>query len=217
MNAENKEKIDTMNNMKVVEGFSEAVPQLFIQMTAWRIGILEEDFGIIFNYVKMIFSCGSASFALLSRFLEEIREGMSYILQIVSVVLVAMILGSRVFVCASLFSLDGPLRYTGFLPPALSFFLAWVTDCVFRKEEVSLFRAYIKATLLPPQDKAGVVASLVYCAFGLVFWLLTMSQPLNVFVFVGVTVAHILGGIGWMILTQNGHKFCMEKKCSCLT
>ncbi|XP_047496422.1 uncharacterized protein LOC125044024 [Penaeus chinensis] len=153
--------------------------------------------------MKMVFSCVTASFALLSVF----REGMSWLLQGVSVVLVAMVLGSRVFVCASLFSLDGPLRYMGFLPLVLSFLLAWVTDYVFRREEVSPLRAYIKATLLPPEDKAGGMASLVYCAFGLVFWLLTLSRPLSVLVFVGVTVIHFLGGIGWKILTQYGHKF----------
>lgn len=110
--------------------------------------------------------------------------------------------------CASLFSLPGPLLYTGFVPLALSFLLALATDCVFNREKMSLNRAYIKATLLPPQDKAGVVASLVYCGFGLVFWLLTLSRPWSVLVFVGVTIIHFLGGIGWMILTKNGNKCC---------
>ncbi|XP_063588315.1 uncharacterized protein LOC134765562 [Penaeus indicus] len=203
----------SLNNVKVVEGFFEAVPQLFIQMTAWRIGILE-DSAVIFSYVKMVLSCISASLALLSVFCEEMNK----YLQGVFVFFVALVLGSRVFVCASLFSLDGPLLCMGFLPPAISLLLAWVTDYVFKREKVSINRAYIKATLLPPEDKAGVVASLVYCNFGFLFWLLTMSQPLNVFVFVGVTVAHILGGSGWMILKLCGQKYCMgEGKCSCLT
>ncbi|XP_063588317.1 uncharacterized protein LOC134765564 [Penaeus indicus] len=209
-----QEKIKrTSKNMSVCEGYFEAVPQLFIQMTALKIGIFK-DSRVISSCVKMVFSCVTASFALLSVF----RKQMHWLLQGVSVVLVAMVLGSRVFVCASLFSLEGPLLCTGFLPLALSFFLAWVTDYVFKREKVSTLRAYIKATLLPPEDKAGGMASLVYCAFGLVFWLLTISQPLSVLVFVGVTVIHILGGIGWMILTQNGHKSCKGKgkKGSCL-
>ncbi|ROT71881.1 hypothetical protein C7M84_009765 [Penaeus vannamei] len=91
---------------------------------------------------------------------------MDMVPQGVSIILVALVLGSRAFVCASLFSLPGPLLYTGFVPLALSFLLALATDCVFNREKMSLNRAYIKATLLPPQDKAGVVASLVYCGFG---------------------------------------------------
>lgn len=110
--------------------------------------------------------------------------------------------GSRVFVCASLFSLPSPLLYTGFLPLALSVLLAWVTDYVLERKEVSFNRAYIKATLLPPGDEAGVMASSVYCAFGLVFWLLTVSQPLSVFVFMFVIISHVLGGIGWKLINR---------------
>ncbi|XP_037783407.1 uncharacterized protein LOC119579559 isoform X1 [Penaeus monodon] len=194
---EQKDLKRNSKNMSVCEGFFEAVPQLLIQMTALRLGISKES-GVILTCVKMVFSCVCASLALLSRF----REGMSKPLQGVSVFLVAMVLGSRVFVCASLFSLPSPRLYTGFLPLALSVLLACVTDYVFEREKVSLSRAYIKATLLPPEDKAGGMASLVYCAFGLVFWLLTVSRPLSVLVFVCVTVIHILGGIGWMVLKQ---------------
>ncbi|XP_037783406.1 uncharacterized protein LOC119579558 [Penaeus monodon] len=186
----------TLNDMKVVEGFFEAVPQLFIQMTALRLGISKGGFGVNFNSVKIVSSYVSASVAILSRFCEE----MSWPLQGLFVFLVAMVLGSRVFVCASLFSLPSPRLYTGFLPLALSVLLAWVTDYVFEREKVSLSRAYIKATLLPPEDKAGGMASLVYCAFGLVFWLLTVSQPLSVFVFMFVIISHVLGGIGWILI-----------------
>ncbi|XP_069987348.1 uncharacterized protein [Penaeus vannamei] len=187
--------------IKVNEGFFEAVPQLFIQMTALRMDVRKVGSGVI---VKLVFSFFAASYALLSSF----REEMDMVPQGVSVILVALVLGSRAFVCASLFSLPGPLLYTGFVPLALSFLLALAIDCVFNREKMSLNRAYIKATLLPPQDKAGVVASLVYCGFGLVFWLLTLSRPWSVLVFVGVTIIHFLGGIGWMILTKNGNKCC---------
>ncbi|XP_069987748.1 uncharacterized protein [Penaeus vannamei] len=201
---EKKELQEVLTVLKVAEGFFEAVPQLFIQMTALRMGILTGDSGVILSYVKLGVSFITASSSLLAKFCKE----MHWVFEGVSVFLVALVLGSRAFVCASLFSLPGPLLYTGFVPLVLSFLLALATDCVFNREKMSLNRAYIKATLLPPQDKAGVVASLVYCGLGLVFWLLTLSRPWSVLVFVGVTFIHFLGGIGWMILTKNGNKCC---------
>ncbi|XP_042859397.1 uncharacterized protein LOC122245533 [Penaeus japonicus] len=190
--------------MKVIEGYFEAVPQLFIQVTAWQIFKKQ----IWFNYVKMALSLYSASFALLSVFTTETL----WLYKGVSAIPVAVVLGSRAFVCASLFSLPVLQHLSGFLPLVLSVLLAWVTERLSNKE--TLHRTFIKAVLLPPVDKTGIVASVVFCIGGLVFWLLTLSQPCSVLVFVLVTIIHFLGGLGWKVAEKYRGR-CRQDESSC--
>ncbi|XP_042856781.1 uncharacterized protein LOC122243321 [Penaeus japonicus] len=195
---------ENVNYTKVIEGYFEAVPQLFIQMAAWQIFKNQ----IWFNYVKMALSLFSASFALLSVFTAETR----WLYKGVSALPVAVVLGSRAFVCASLFSLPVLQHLSGFLPLVLSVLLAWVTERLSNKE--TLHRTFIKAVLLPPVDKTGIVASVVFCIGGLVFWLLTLSQPCSVLVFVLVTIIHFLGGLGWKVAEKYRGR-CRQDESSC--
>lgn len=181
-----------LGDLTVLEGYFESIIQLLIQTTALRMGILTEN-RVIFSYVKIVVGCLSASYAVLANF----REKTHFVAQGVAIFLMAMILGSRVFLCASLFALPSPFHYTGFIPLVLSFLLALAADYKLNGEEISFSSAYCVSTCCPPGDMVGVVASLVYCVSGLVFWLLTLSRPWSALVFAGLTISHFLGGIGW--------------------
>ncbi|XP_042859489.1 uncharacterized protein LOC122245630 [Penaeus japonicus] len=202
------EKIGQWRNtwiiVKVVEGYLEAVPQLFIQMTALNFYNVADSF----SYVKIAVSLLSSSLALLSHYTDETN----LLLKIVSLLPVAAVLGWRAFVCTSLFSLPVLHHLSGFIPLVLSVLLAWVTERLSNKE--TLHRTFIKAVLLPPVDKTGIVASVVFCIGGLVFWLLTLSQPCSVLVFVLVTIIHFLGGLGWKVAEKYRGR-CRQDESSC--
>lgn len=145
-------------------------------------------------YIPFRFYCGNASIYLCVC-------DTAFVFAIIGI-LSLFLLGARVFVLTSLFSLQDSWRWTCFIPPFLGFFASWLLSV--RTDQRRVAEACAKTLLLPPSDVAGIVPSALYVV---VYGAAVLAGKDSTFVeLLIVLFIHSVSGCLWKYILDKKYK-----------
>lgn len=199
------EKNNIKHNMTVVtvvECLFKAVPQLYIQSTAWWTGGDEISPFFFEGSTEIIIKTLIKTLMVAFNLLGEFSDDMPIYWKCINCIPVALVIGARMFVFTSLFALQDSWWWICFLPPSLGAFASWLISG--RTGLRRTVEACSKTLLLPPADMAGTVPSALYViAYGLAVY---AGKNCTIFVLYIVLLCHIVGGILWKCVLYNKYK-----------